>query len=136
VNDMKPSTPSGILAFAALVEILTGLALLIDARLVIAWLAGVLIADAGTLLGPFLGIALLALGLACWPERRQADSVTPAFRAMLMYSVMIALYLAYLGIGWQWAGPLLWPAVVLHAVVALLLLWTWRGSFHPKEDSR
>jgi len=30
----------------------------------------------------------------------------------------------------------LWPAVVLHAVVALLLLWTWRGSFHPKEDSR
>jgi hypothetical protein len=47
---------------------------------------------AGTLLGRCFGVALLTLGLACWPTRQRAASDSPAFRAMLIYNVLIALY--------------------------------------------
>jgi len=39
---------------------------------------------------------------------------------------LIALFLAYLFIAASLRGPLLWPAVALHAAVALLLAWLWR----------
>jgi hypothetical protein len=44
---------------------------------------------------------------------------------MLSYSLLAALYLAYLGIGGEWVGKLLWPAVVVHAVVTFLLAHVW-----------
>ena len=36
---------------------------------------------------------------------------------MLTYNALATLYLVYLGIGGEWVGRLLWPAVVLHAVL-------------------
>jgi membrane protein implicated in regulation of membrane protease activity len=39
---------------------------------------------------------------------------------------MIALYLTVLGAAAQWTGLLLWPAVVLHALIALALILLWR----------
>ncbi|WP_320411486.1 hypothetical protein [Candidatus Contendibacter odensensis] len=66
------------------------------------------------------GMALIGLGVACWPGL--------ALAGMLTYSAGVALYLAYLGIGGEWVGPLLWPGVALHAVMALLLVWTWRDE--------
>jgi hypothetical protein len=89
-------------------------------------LAGASASGEGTSLGRFFGIALLALGLACWPGQQRAWSGSPIFRAMLTYNVLVALYLAYLGTFGPWRGWLLWPAVALHAVMALLLAWTWR----------
>jgi hypothetical protein len=71
---------------------------------------------------------LLALGLACWPSRQRAESDSAAFRAMLTYNLLIALYLAYLATVAHLAGLLLWPTVALHAVVALLLIRTWRDE--------
>ena len=56
-----------ILAFAAVVEVGTGLVLLIDPAIVVALLLGAEVSGVGTLLGRCFGIALLALGLACWP---------------------------------------------------------------------
>jgi hypothetical protein len=47
---------------------------------------------------------------------------------MSTYNALIALYLAWLGIVGHMGGLLLWPAAALHAVVALLLLWTWRNE--------
>jgi Ca2+/Na+ antiporter len=82
----------------------------------------------GTLLGRCFGIALLALGVACWPKGQSAESGSPAFRGMLIYNVLIALYLAYLGLVGHLGGLLLWPGAALHAAVALLLVWTWRGE--------
>jgi len=48
-----------------------------------------------------------------------------AFRAMLTYNLLVTLYLLYLGISSEWVGRLLWPAVVLHAVLAFLLASAW-----------
>ena len=44
---------------------------------------------------------------------------------MLTYSALATAYLLYLGIRGDWVGPLLWPAVVLHAVLTLLLARAW-----------
>lgn len=113
-----------ILAFAAIVEVGTSLAVMIDPAIVVGLLLGAEISGTGTVLGRCFGIALLALGLACWPSRQRAESGSPAVRAMLIYNVLIALYLAYLGRTGHLGGLLLWPGVALHAGVALLVVWT------------
>ena len=41
---------------------------------------------------------------------------------MLTYSAAVTLYLAYIGFVGGFAGILLWPAVVLHAILTVLLL--------------
>ena len=66
------------------------------------------------------GIALIALGIACLPGL--------ALLGMLTYSALVTAYLAYVGIRGEWAGPLLWPAVVVHAVFTLLLARAWFRS--------
>jgi hypothetical protein len=71
-----------------------------------------------------LGISLIALGVACWPG-------STALCGMLTYGALVALYLAYLGVIGECVGPLLWPAVVLHGVLTLLLAWAW---FKARED--
>jgi hypothetical protein len=113
-----------ILAFAAVTEAVTGLVLLVDPALVVQLLLGMAAAGVGALLARCFGIALIALALACWPGRQRARSGSPAARAMLAYNLLIALYLVYIG-GWRAGGLLLWPAVALHAAVALLLIRAW-----------
>ena len=53
------------------------------------------------------GIALIALGIACWP------GLTPLC-GMLTYNALAAAFFTYLAIRGNWVGPLLWPAAVLH----------------------
>ena len=65
-----------------------------------------------------LGIALIALGVACWPG-------TPLI-GMLTYSVAVTSYLAYVGFAGGLNGILLWPAVGLHGILSLLLARQWR----------
>ena len=50
------------------------------------------------MIGRVTGIALIALGVACWPG--------PALCGMLTYGALVMLYLLYLGIRGEWAGPL------------------------------
>jgi hypothetical protein len=111
-----------LLAFAVFVEIGTGVLLLVDPALVVALLIGGDLSGAGVVAARCFGIALIALGLACWPGRQPAGDVAAAVRGMLLYNAAIALYLAYLGVAAHVGGPLLWPAAVLHAVVTVLLL--------------
>ena len=53
---------------------------------------------------------------------RLPGSVLPA---ELAYSALVTAFLAYLGIRGKWVGPLLWPAVALHAVLTLFLARSW-----------
>jgi hypothetical protein len=116
------------LGFAAIVEIATGLALLVAPRFVVALLVGPNTPVEEIPMGRLPGIAILALGLACWPDRDPAASSAPGFRAMLAYNTLIALFLVYLYKIGHLGGVLLWPGVVLHALVAVLLIWAWRAA--------
>ena len=119
-------TSPRLLAVCAVVEISTGIALMVAPEMVAALLVRAQITELAALLGRCMGIALLALGLACWPQRQVARPGSAAFRAMFAYSTLIALFLGYVGAVAHLGGPLLWPAVGLHGAMALLLVWTRR----------
>ena len=74
------------------------------------------------------GIALIALGIACWPA--------PPLVGMLTYSTIVTLYLAYLGFAGGLTGVLLWPAVALHVVLSILLGGAWCLGFSSSAPSR
>ncbi len=117
-----------VLTFSSAAEFATALALMFDPALVVRLLIGADVSGIAVVLGRCFGITLLALALACWPGRDRREDNGAAWRAMLVYNAAIALFLAYLFAAEHMAGIMLWPAVVLHAVVALLLVWTWRGE--------
>jgi len=115
------------LAFAAVLEAGTGLALMAAPALVVTLLLGAESSAIGRVLGRCFGIGLLALGLACWPGG-SGSAAGAARRAMLAYNGLLALYLAWLGAVQHLSGLLLWPAAALHAGVALLLAWPRQGG--------
>jgi hypothetical protein len=124
-----------ILAFASIVELGTGLALLVDPPIVVRLLLGAELGGVGVVAGRCFGIALLALGLACSP-RRHADPGSRVWLGMMTYNALIALYVAYLGTAGHLQGLLLWPAAALHAAVAVLLAWTARGGDNASPGFR
>jgi hypothetical protein len=120
-----------LLGPAAVLEAITGLALMIHPTLVTRLLFGSGVSGVGMALSRIAGIALLALGVACWPSREAGNGGTPAVQGMLAYSVLVTIYLVYLGGVAQLAGVLLWPAVAAHAVLTLLLIAVWRKERQP-----
>src|SRR6266853_3265980 len=106
------------LAFAAIAEAATGLALIVIPSLVGRLLLGAELTGVAIPVARVTGIALIALGAGCLPG-------SSALCGMLTYSVLATLYLLYLGIRGEWVGPLLWPAVVLHAVITIFLGRAW-----------
>jgi hypothetical protein len=101
-----------VLLFAAVAEAATGLALLVVPSLVGQLLLAEDLTGVAIPVARVAGIALIGLGIACWPG--------PPLAGMLTYSALVALYLAYLGLSGL-SGPLLWPAVVLHALLSIVL---------------
>ena len=104
---------------AAGMEVATGMVLIASPSLFAGLLFGSGLASPGPGIGRMAGFALLSLALACWPTRDAAAG--PALRALLLFSVLSALYLAYRGIRGGATGPLLWPAAALHACFAMFL---------------
>ena len=66
------------------------------------------------------GAAIVAVAVACWPDRNTAR----AFFGMLTYSLLALTYLAWVGVNGS-VGVLLWPAVAVHAGLCVLLVWAW-----------
>ena len=115
-----------LLSLAAVAEAATGLALLTVPSLVGRLLFGAELTGMAVTVARVTGIALIALGVACWPG-------TPML-GMLTYSAAVTLYLAYIGFAGGSTGPLLWPAVVLHlTLTALLAQATTRGKKKTTE---
>ena len=106
-----------VLVIAAVSEAMTGLALLVVPSLVGQLLFGTELTGVAVPAARVAGIALIALGIACWPG-------TPLV-GMLTYSAAVTAYLAYLGLEGEWVGSLLWPAVVVHMALTILLVRAW-----------
>ena len=111
-----------VLAIAAVLEVATGMALLILPSLVGRLLFGEEFTGIVIPVARVLGIALIALGVGCLPG-------STALCGMLTYSALVTLYLLYLAIRGEWVGPLLWPVVALHGILTVLLA---RASFQSR----
>ena len=66
--------------------------------------------------GRLAGACLIALGIGCWPR----GDLCREFHVMLAYSALAAFGLVVVGL-LRSAGVLLWPAVVVHSAIVLLL---------------
>jgi hypothetical protein len=117
-----------VLTLAAVGEAATGLALLIAPALVGQLLLGEELTGIAIPVARVAGIALVALAIACWPG--------PPLVGMLIYGTAVSLYLAYLGLAGGLAGVLLWPAVALHVVLAILLARAWLATEAAQRFTR
>jgi hypothetical protein len=114
----------GALVLAAVGETATGAALLLVPSLVGQVLLGAELSGMAVTVARVAGIALIGLGVACWPG--------PPRIGMLIYSAAVTLYLAYVGLSGVSSGVLLWPAVVLHTIIAALLVRASSGNKEPQ----
>ena len=123
-----------IVGITALVELGTGIALLVDPAPVVTLLLKMPSDATAQVLGRGFGVTLLALAAALRPERRSAAVPVPAFQAALIYNALIPLFLACVSVVKHVGGWALWGAVALHAVLAVLLLTTWQGQHRQKPS--
>ena len=112
---------NAILRLTALAEAGTGAALLVYPSIVVRLLFGADIVGPGVTMSRLAAIALIGLGVACWPGR----DTSRAFYGMVTYSALAMLYLISVGVRGDGIGPLLWPAVVVHAILIVLLGVAW-----------
>jgi len=111
-----------LLIVTAAVEAGAGAAMLAFPSASVAILLGApLDAPAGLVVGRVAAVALLALAVACWLARdgRGSPGATGLLAAMLLYNVGVVGVFAYAAIGWKLLGVAYWPAVGLHAALAL-----------------
>jgi hypothetical protein len=114
---MKP-----LLLISALIEITTGVALLVVPALLAPILIGAeLDTPAGLAVARVAGGALLSLGIACWFGSRDAQSRAAAgiVVSMLVYNLAAATLLLALRFYVGLAGIGLLPAAVMHAALAV-----------------
>jgi hypothetical protein len=128
-----------LLIATALVETPTGVMLLVSPALVAAFLLGAsLDAPAALVVARMAGAALLSLGGACWLARDDGPSRARRglVAAMLLYNAVAVAILASAGAGARLVGILTWPAVVLHAALAVWCVASLRRDREPEPTSR
>ena len=111
-----------LLTLTAIIEVVTGLALLAVPSVVVQLLLGSrLDTSAAVTLGRVAGAGLLALGAACWLacHDTQSRATRGLVAAMLLYNIATVAVLAFAAIGCGLFGVALWPAIILHAVMSV-----------------
>jgi len=126
-----------LLIVTAFAETAAGMMLLVSPPLVAALLLGAsLDAPAALVVARVAGAALLSLGCACWLARHDGPNgaVPRLVAAMLLYNSVAAAVLAQAGAGGRLVGVLTWPAVAVHAALAVWCLACLRSG--PRYNRR
>jgi hypothetical protein len=121
----------------AVIEIGAGLALLCFPSTTVTLLVGApLEAPAAFTVARVGGAGLLALGVACWLARcdTQSRAARGLVAAVLLYDVAAIVILAFAGIGFGLHGAVLWPAVVLHALMSIWCVACLRQKSHEYNN--
>lgn len=113
-----------LLLISAIIEVGAGVGLLMWPAVVTSLLLGVTLASAAIPVARLCGTGLLALGLACWSARGDAQS--PASKgmvaAMTAYNFGAVVILGTAPIQTHAVGLALWPAVALHGAMTFWCL--------------
>jgi len=124
-----------LIIVTAVIEMGAGVPLLGVPAIVVQLLLGADISGVAIPLGRVAGVALLALGVACWLARGDAQSRTARglVAAMLLYNFGAVIVLGAAGIHLQTAGIALWSAVIVHAGMAVwCVTFLLRNSAHQR----
>lgn len=111
-------------AAAAGLEVATGAGLVVAPSLLARMLFGSEMNASGDLVGRISGLVMLCLALGCWPrafDGQDRQTLAP----LLALSMLAVVYLIYVGMRGLNVGVLLWPAVVAHLILAILLTRAW-----------
>lgn len=134
---MSREMNKSLLAVSAALEGLMGLGLLLAPSLIVSLLAGgSLDTPVALAVGRLAGAALLTLGLACWFGSRDPHSraTIGVIAAMLFYNVAASAILAHGRLVTGLVGLGLWPAILLHAVLAVWCLVCLQTVKHSGAD--
>ncbi len=115
-----------LLTLTALLEGLTGVALIVVPERVTSLLLDVTLAEpVGILVAKLSGVTLLSLAFVCWLYRSESRGAAGIIAGMLFYNTAAVVLLI---IAWSdgFAGFALWPVVLVHIGMAL---WCFRQVF-------
>ena len=119
------------LMVAAWVEILVGASFILALNAQSQLIFGTTTEGAGAGFARIAGIGLMALGIACLPSKHAEANRGPV-RALLAYNIGATIFFAWVGVATTFQGVLLWPVVILHAVISIALALSLR---HGTLDS-
>ena len=124
---------------SAVIEALTGIAVLLAPTFVIGLLLGEGLGPTGEAVSRVFGMGLLALGIAAWeiagPDTNPAPRIPSPRIGVCTYNLGVAGLLTMLGATGHSDGILLWPAVGLHGLIGVAMLYVLLGSFRKTADS-
>ena len=111
-----------LLTLEAVIEVGAGLGMVVLPSLLVTLLLGSsLDTPVALTVARVAGVALLALGIACWLARHdgQSRAARGLLGAMVVYNAGVFMVLAYAGIALGLQSIGLWPVVVVHAAMTV-----------------
>jgi amino acid permease len=115
------ANPKQLLSVTGALEAATGLVLLVAPSMLVELLLGAAPGTpSGVTVSRVAGVALLALGVACWLAREDAAgrAAKGLVAAMLLYNVAVVAILVLAWTSQGLFGIALWPVVLAHAALA------------------
>ena len=122
MNGTIASNPKQLLSVTGAAETAMGLVLAVAPSLLVELLLGSVSGTAaGITVSRVAGVAILALGVACWLARQDAAgrAARGLIAAMLVYNAAVAAILVLVWTNQGLSGVALWPVVLAHAVLAV-----------------
>ena len=123
-----------VLRLSAVIELVAGTTLILLPGAVVRALIGVSATPADEVLARVLGGALLALGVTGMLARGPRAG-RPAALGFATYDAVTVLVLASAAVAGDARGSWLWPVVVFHGILTIVLIAKWAGeSFEVPDD--
>ena len=110
-----------VVMLAAWLEIVAGASLVTALDVLCRALFATTPEGVGIPLARFAGVTLVALGIACRPSKG-AEPRRSAVLGLLVYNLGATVLLAWVTFATAFRGIMLWPVLVLHALIAAALL--------------
>jgi hypothetical protein len=113
-----------LLTATAAIELATGAALLTAPSFPVRLLLGEALGSAASIfVGRVGGAALIAIAVTCWLEREAKPTGSRGLLVgLLIYNIAVPMLLVHATMANRMHGIILWPAVVLHLLLALWCL--------------
>ena len=109
-----------VVLIAAWIEIIVGASFLFVLNAQSQLIFGTRPEGSGAPFAQLAGIALISLGIACLPSSLTGTRQVAA-RSLLIYNIAATIFFAWVALATTFSGVVLWPVVMLHAILTIVL---------------